>query len=245
MIPDPTHRDILESIHLAAKLPRGCIDCHKIPPRGADRLAALTAALWTPGQTVRIAFGGPLGAKGTAKARASVMKAAAEWMKYGNIKVAQVTSGKCEFRCSFIPGGSWSYVGHECLSIPSSQPTMNMGWPNDYGRDLHEMGHALGMIHEHQSPAAEIPWNKEAVYAFYGGSPNYWTRSEVDDQVFGRYNSALITNSSWDGKSIMQYWIPRELVTDARFALPPNEVLSATDKEWFAKNYPKPRNSFA
>ncbi len=47
-----------------------------------------------------------------------------------------------------------------------------MGWlepdtPNDEYRRvvLHEFGHALGGIHEHQSPASGvIPWDKPKVY---------------------------------------------------------------------------------
>lgn len=31
------------------------------------------------------------------------------------------------------------------------------------------MGHALGALHEHQSPRSEIKWNVEAVLAFYQG----------------------------------------------------------------------------
>jgi serralysin len=32
---------------------------------------------------------------------------------------------------------------------------------------LHEFGHVLGCIHEHSSPAAQIPWNKDTVYEQY------------------------------------------------------------------------------
>ncbi|ODT62013.1 hypothetical protein ABS71_16335, partial [bacterium SCN 62-11] len=41
---------------------------------------------------------------------------------------------------------------------------------------LHEFGHALGMGHEHQSPNANILWNREFIYNYYAGPPNQWDR---------------------------------------------------------------------
>ena len=32
---------------------------------------------------------------------------------------------------------------------------------------LHEFGHALGMLHEHQSPANGIPWDETKLYDYY------------------------------------------------------------------------------
>lgn len=58
--------------------------------------------------------------------------------------------------------GSWSYVGQESLSQPAGSATMNLGWiddksstlsDTDKGTILHEFGHVLGLMHEHQSPA--------------------------------------------------------------------------------------------
>ena len=47
---------------------------------------------------------------------------------------------------------------------------MNLGWIHDSKSEdelrsvvLHEFGHALGAVHEHESPYASIPWNKEKV----------------------------------------------------------------------------------
>jgi len=76
---------------------------------------------------------------------------------------------EAELRIGFMPGdGSWSYLGRDCLLVPQGERTMNFGWDlrTSYGRSTarHEIGHALGMPHEHQNPHAGIIWDTEAVY---------------------------------------------------------------------------------
>jgi len=166
------------------------------------------------------------------------MAAAAEWMKYANIEIIQVTSGPSEIRCSFDPGGSWSYIGTEILSVPPDQPTINFGWGPDMPTCLHELGHTLGLIHEHQNPLARIPWNKSAVLAYYAGPPNNWPYQQTVDNVLTVDNPALLTNGGFDKYSIMEYPIPAELVTDPSFAVGWNTELSAGDKALIAAIYP-------
>lgn len=113
------------------------------------------------------------------------MQYANEWSKYANITFKFITSGTAQIRVTFTQGaGSYSYLGTQALNRPSNSETMNFGWFNDSTTDtefsrttIHEFGHALGMIHEHQHPLANIPWDKEKVYTYYGGYPNYWSKS--------------------------------------------------------------------
>ena len=47
--------------------------------------------------------------------------------------------------------------------IPLNQATMNLGW-QDEGVVLHEFGHTLGFIHEHQNPEGGIQWESRQRY---------------------------------------------------------------------------------
>lgn len=93
------------------------------------------------------------------------MQYANEWSKYANITFKFITSGTAQIRVTFTQGaGSYSYLGTQALNRPSNSETMNFGWFNDSTTDtefsrttIHEFGHALGMIHEHQHPLANIP----------------------------------------------------------------------------------------
>ena len=60
--------------------------------------------------------------------------------------------------------GSWSALGTDCKKeewFRKNEATMNLGWilqgqanaKENKGVILHEFGHALGLDHEHQSPA--------------------------------------------------------------------------------------------
>ncbi len=64
--------------------------------------------------------------------------------------------------CMFI-GGSWSYIGTDATRLPLESFTMNLGFI-DRTTVLHEFGHALGLIHEHQSPfKGGFEWDRDEV----------------------------------------------------------------------------------
>jgi hypothetical protein len=203
-------------------------------------MALETRTLWKPGRTLRVRF-----LDGVPSVQEKVKKYASEWGQYANINLVFGNDPDAEIRISFSADtGSWSYLGTDALTIPRDRPTMNFGWlkintPDDeYSRVvLHEFGHALGCIHEHQHPQVAIPWNKPAVYRRYAGSPNFWTRQQVDRNLFQHYSEQQTQFSEFDTQSIMLYAVPKEL-TDGVFEVGWNRVLSDTDKAFIGVQYP-------
>ena len=233
-----SQRAIEENPANAPAIPRGSI----LPGLGGPppiALAALTGKLWKPGRTLRCRF-----LDGNPTVQQRVQPYAHEWEQHANIKFVFGDDPDAEIRISFAQSGSWSYLGTDALSIPKHQPTMNYGWltpstpDEEYARVvIHEFGHALGCIHEHQNPSTNIPWDKEAVYRYYQGPPNNWSRSQVDINLFTRYGAEITQFSEFDPESIMLYPVPNEF-TIGDFEIGWNKALSPRDKEFVGALYP-------
>lgn len=223
--------------------PENAPDTSTVPGAGPlppSYLALLTGKKWQNGRVLRVRF-----LDGDKSVQARVEPDAHAWSEHANITFVFGDDPEAEIRISFQYEGSWSRVGTDALVAPKDRPTMNFGWlrpdsPEEEFRRVvtHEFGHTLGCIHEHSSPAAGIPWNKPAVYAYYQGPPNYWSETDVDLQVFRRYDQSITQFSEFDPQSIMLYPIPKEL-TLGGFEIEPNTELSAMDKDFIAKAYPK------
>lgn len=195
---------------------------------------------WTPGQVLRIRF---LDTEKTI--RDKIREYAEEWIQYAHLQFQFVDSGTSEIRISTVPDGrSWSHVGRDALRIVQSQPTMNFGWLSTTTSKtefrqvvLHEFGHALGAVHEHQLPTANIPWDEPKVYEYY--KKNYgWDTDYVDANIFAKYNTNQVNGSEYDPHSIMHYAVPNE-ITIGNFEIKWRTELSNRDKALVAARYPK------
>jgi serralysin len=208
------------------------------------RMAMIVRKKWETGSTLKCRF-----LDGTSIQQERVVDKARIWEDYANIKIDFVTTTDEQVRISFSADpGSWSAVGTDALVtsyFPKYLPTMNYGWLKDDTEDneyervvVHEFGHALGCIHEHQSPNETLNWNLDAVYKYFSGPPNYWSKEEIDHNVLQKYSPQGIEATVFDPESIMLYQFPAALFQDGQ-GTPLNTHLSANDEKLIAQMYPK------
>jgi serralysin len=211
--------------------------------RGA--LAAVTDRIWEAGQTLRVRFNG-----GSAALRLRVQRVAEEWRPHANVRFIFVADDQpAEIRIGFVSGdGSWSLIGRDALLVPASSQTMNFGWLADDTADdelrrvvLHEFGHALGLIHEHQSPVASIRWDVPKVYAWYSKNLG-WDEATVNANLLTKYDAATTNYSAYDPTSIMQYPVSASLTLDGT-EIGWNINLSSMDQAAIRAWYPFPVTS--
>jgi hypothetical protein len=242
----PPAEKLIEAAELAVKEnPANVPIVHVHPGMGVapptrQELAGITGKKWQNGKRLRARF-----LDGTQSVQQRVEEHAKRWSDHANITVDFVTDDDAEIRISFEQEGSWSYIGTTALVIDKAEPTMNFGWLEEDTPDeeyervvVHEFGHALFCIHEHQNPSTNIPWDKDAVYAYYMGPPNFWTKEQVDQNLFARYSTDITQFTDFDPKSIMLYPVPNEF-TIGDFEVGFNTTLSDTDKSFIATVYPK------
>jgi hypothetical protein len=216
-----------------------CIDRIVPPPTLKERMALVKDSKWAPNDGIRISF-----MDGDLLLRERVKTRALEWTKHANLTFLFGTDPDAEIRISFRQRGSWSFIGTQCHNIPLGKPTMNYGWltPNTPDEEvsrvvLHEFGHALGCIHEHQSPGGGIKWNKPVVEAYYKGPPNKWNPAQVEQNLFKPYAEDLTVHTELDPDSIMMYPIPKAFTLN-NFEVGMNRKLSPTDIDYISQQYP-------
>jgi len=210
-------------------------------------LAMLCSTFWEVGRELRIEFIN--GNYSTHQCVEDIVTK--EWGQYANIKFNfQSAATQSDIRISFNTAGiNSSYVGTDALCVSAPHATMHLSIHDRCsaaefkGTVLHEFGHALGCIHEHSSPKADIPWDTEKVYLYYK-EKYQWEKDKVDENVLYKYDIDRVGQSNhteFDKESIMMYSVPSCLIIEGgteEWWVPPNLTLSERDKLFIRDKYP-------
>jgi hypothetical protein len=200
--------------------------------------------LWRSGSTVRFYF-----LDGSDKLKTIVRAAINEWAEQVNLHIVEAESNDAEIRISFKDdSGSWSFTGTDVLGIPHDQPTINYGTLEQILRvdgqaiamqtALHEFGHALGLVHEFQNPLAGDIFDSQAVYRFYTGPPNFWSKDDIDRNLLTKAKN-YPGSRPYDPESVMNYSFKGLQITNPGKEPRPGAHLSESDKLYVASLYPR------
>jgi len=212
------------------------------------RAVALKAAMWDQNSTITVKF-----LNGVVQQHNKVMQVAKQWEQYCNLTLQLVSNQNAQVRVNFRNDNTnYSSVGKFALQDKDqSHPTMELS--NQIFSDdnimqrkvLHEFGHVLGLIHEHQNPIENpLIFNVDVVKEIYGGSPNYWSDKIINENILKQNEPGTLqfNGTAFDKDSIMLYPFPSEILEDP---IPSwnttklNSTLSSTDKRTIGLYYPK------
>ena len=208
--------------------------------QGRDKATLLRRAKWTSGQTITVSF-----LDGDPAIQDKVKAVASQWVgpTMANLRLNfRKDTTNTLVRISFKYEGSWSTIGTECKQVTNkAEPTMNYGWLDANSTDdeirrvvLHEFGHALGLIHEHQNPTGGIEWDREAVIKdLY---PR-WDMETIERNMFAPYSEKDTNFTNTDRELIMMYPIPPTWTKNG-FTVGLNTTLSNTDMKFIRQQYP-------
>lgn len=166
------------------------------------------------------------------------------WGEFCNVSFAE-SSSRDGVRLARGPGGYWSYLGTDVLSIPKNQPTMNLeGFTlrtpeSEFVRVVrHEAGHTCGFPHEHMRRAIIARLDAAKTVAYFRRTQG-WSEQVTRQQVLTPLEeSSVMASDPADEDSIMAYQLPASITKDGR-PVRGGADFSAADRAFAARLYPK------
>ncbi|HEX5103981.1 MAG TPA: M12 family metallopeptidase [Pirellulaceae bacterium] len=184
-----------------------------------------------------------------------IIEHARTWTKHIDLKfdvVHDPARAVVRVRCSRLVGHA-SHIGSDGLRVPVNQETMTLGFSDliDFEKQpkynefvvLHEVGHALGLIHEHNRGDAALDFDRGRTIAYF--ATRGLNAAQVQYNIFDRWTKPLVKFSEYDPKSIMHYMFPKEIMrsgqgTAQNFELSPNDIRMAQEMYGAADGSPPP-----
>jgi hypothetical protein len=235
----------------------------------ATRAVLVNAFVWPVPSKLTVCFD-----RGPASLRPKIAAAMREWsaLSEGNItfvfdEAAASNFKECDrttryqIRIGFVKGGGhWSQIGTLSETVFPNN-SMNLDFdkdpmPDDWtvkGITLHETGHALGLHHEHQSPASPCTgWNWDRILEAY----NWPGNTKAEREAAMRFNLERLSDdvlatgqhtytfTAYDQASIMHYSFPVSMFRPGQDQCRVDErhELSAADKEAMKDAYTRQRD---
>ncbi len=195
--------------------------------------------LWRVGEVLQFHF-----VDGTEDQKKFTRAAMDEWERYAELTFEEVSSPDATIRISFTRPGSWSAVGTDALGVRLDEPTMNSGYLGeppyddlDTATTLHDLGHALGLVHEYQNPATGDFFNKEELYKTMRRPPYNWSIQAIDEEALIK-STDYPGSRDFDNESVMNLPFPDNVFLPG-MSFVQGEGLSDSDKTYIGTLYPK------
>lgn len=179
--------------------------------------------------------------------------AASEWMRYGAVDfriLSENSREKADFEVNFIAPviERNSRLGRSSHgSVEYGAKLINLNLPSDttrgshYKVTLHELGHVLGFMHEHQHPEREFSFNFDLLMKNCGLGSSDICRSSIEYNNMKTFSGSKYILKDYDPKSIMHYGVQPPLILE-NLQILESMSLSLGDKIAAADVYPGRRS---